>query len=459
MKHIRSSATNSIYFLENYGNPNNNQNVKLTDFEEPILSGSLCVDRVNNVLYILKGDVWESVGKDFEALIVQENNQTAIVMADYNDVVTYGVVINSPNSKIEKDVKNSVIVSGHDINATLDNTLYAEQLGFYGTSGTSGISITESILISDNLTSSRTWKLPDSSGTIALVDDIKDLLDLIDGGLFGTNFITSVPTTKDKDLISLTTNGDNSLASLNVITNTPINNCYITVFVNGQEFEVGNGTKDKPFYFSSDGGITAKGFDDANLNGRVIQNDSLYYNSSYTGFELQAGWRISLHYNILCESESLNGTNNVYEIKYLHQLYDVDLTPPVLDTHYLKYDTTTQKWINTEIPELVDNIIYLTETNITSNKKLDFVINNGYKIQDIIIKENNGLSANDINIGSISEGNDIVNANTVGANALVDCLISKNIFSLTSNTNAYISSNNWNGSSITIYMTIRKVSI
>lgn len=53
MKHIRNSIK-GVYFLEHKGVPT----ATLTDFAEPIANGSLCVDRNNQNLYILKANVW-----------------------------------------------------------------------------------------------------------------------------------------------------------------------------------------------------------------------------------------------------------------------------------------------------------------------------------------------------------------------------------------------------------------
>lgn len=57
MKHIRSS-NKGVFFLENDGAPITN----ITDFGEPILVGSLCVDTTDGNLYIFKGVEWFPVG-------------------------------------------------------------------------------------------------------------------------------------------------------------------------------------------------------------------------------------------------------------------------------------------------------------------------------------------------------------------------------------------------------------
>ena len=100
----------------------------------------------------------------------------------------------------------------------------------------------------------------------------------------------------DKNYImSYDTTGDGQFAGL-TLSNVPINNSYISVYVNGQEFEVGYGsTTTTPFYFSVDGGITARD----NFSPTNIQiGDSLYWNSSVAGTGLYITWKISLFYLI-----------------------------------------------------------------------------------------------------------------------------------------------------------------
>jgi hypothetical protein len=56
MLHIRSSV-NGVFILENSGVPSS----LTTDFGETIQSGSLCIDNLNDDLYILKGSSWQLV--------------------------------------------------------------------------------------------------------------------------------------------------------------------------------------------------------------------------------------------------------------------------------------------------------------------------------------------------------------------------------------------------------------
>jgi len=59
MQHIRNSVK-GVFFLEHSTIPVST----FTDFSEPIIDGSLCVDRSNNDLYILKSGIWTIIGNN-----------------------------------------------------------------------------------------------------------------------------------------------------------------------------------------------------------------------------------------------------------------------------------------------------------------------------------------------------------------------------------------------------------
>jgi hypothetical protein len=107
--------------------------------------------------------------------------------------------------------------------------------------------------------------------------------------------------TDDKNLVALDTitigsPGTPALATNDTISHTPINGSYVEVKVNGVEYEVGDGVTDKSFYFSGDGGLTARSFSSLGPNGRIQAGDQLFWNGNYIDLELKAGWRISLLY-------------------------------------------------------------------------------------------------------------------------------------------------------------------
>jgi hypothetical protein len=88
------------------------------------------------------------------------------------------------------------------------------------------------------------------------------------------NFVVSSPIIGDGVSTGLTVSGQ------------PIFNSYVQLFVNGLEYKVG-GVGDT-FYFSEDGGITAK------LN--IEQGDELFYNESLGFGEIEVGFTLRLNY-------------------------------------------------------------------------------------------------------------------------------------------------------------------
>jgi hypothetical protein len=119
--------------------------------------------------------------------------------------------------------------------------------------------------------------------------------DYVDSAI--SNVAVQVIPPEDKFMLSiLSGSGDEELATLDTITYTPVNGCYVEVKYNGIEYEVGNGIKTKSFYFSGDGGVTARGFLNTHPNGQVQAGDELYFNQSIAGFILESNFRISLMY-------------------------------------------------------------------------------------------------------------------------------------------------------------------
>ena len=94
-------------------------------------------------------------------------------------------------------------------------------------------------------------------------------------------------------LMTTNTSGNGSPTGL-TISNTPLENSYVGVFINGQEFQVGFGTTvSVPCYFSNDGGTTAR----TSISPNNVQvGDELYWNGNFVGTGLYTTWRISLFY-------------------------------------------------------------------------------------------------------------------------------------------------------------------
>jgi hypothetical protein len=127
----------------------------------------------------------------------------------------------------------------------------------------------------------------DAYGRITNVTNIA-----ISGGSGGTN--SSIFSPYDKGWTSLSVVSNNSTASNSTISYTPIQGSYVSVFVNGQEMQVGNATTSVSCYFGTNS-YTPKGFSQSNA---IQSGDYLYWNPTYAGFNLEAGYRISLHYLI-----------------------------------------------------------------------------------------------------------------------------------------------------------------
>jgi hypothetical protein len=137
-----------------------------------------------------------------------------------------------------------------------DNSLTASKLD----TGTNG-GPTAGYLLSVDNSGDFVWSEPPQGGVITYDDK---------------NFIMTFDTVGDGQFTGLT------------ISQTPVSGCYVGVFINGQEFEVGTATNSSPAYFSDNGGLTAK------LN--IVSGDGLYWNGNIVGTDLLTGWRISLFY-------------------------------------------------------------------------------------------------------------------------------------------------------------------
>jgi hypothetical protein len=119
-----------------------------------------------------------------------------------------------------------------------------------------------------------------NSGTSQLVfnsgDTSEEIIDLSPLSVSSSISISNI------DMIALITSGDSALACLTGVTTLPIMDSYISVYINGVQVNVGNGSKNSDCYFSNDGGITAK------LWSAIEINDLLYWNSSIAGYSLDS---------------------------------------------------------------------------------------------------------------------------------------------------------------------------
>lgn len=102
----------------------------------------------------------------------------------------------------------------------------------------------------------------------------------------------ATPSKGNKGQSPSVTSGDGSTTGL-TITATPAGDGYVEVMVNHASYEVGDGVKTKDSYFSSDGGVTAKGI------AAITAGDTLYWDGVVTGFDLATTDLVSMMYNII----------------------------------------------------------------------------------------------------------------------------------------------------------------
>lgn len=133
-------------------------------------------------------------------------------------------------------------------------------------------------------------------------------------GPTGPQGVASVLTKQDKDLTPSATSGDGQDSGID-ISNTPVGDGYVIVKVNGVTHTVGDGIKTKAFYFSADGGTTARSTED------ITSGDSLYVNGTILGFDLSASDRVDLEYTIYGSSSDNQGPATILTIQ------DKDQTP------------------------------------------------------------------------------------------------------------------------------------
>ncbi len=113
----------------------------------------------------------------------------------------------------------------------------------------------------------------------------------VDPGDLATRSFVGTRYTGDKMRASAATTAANQTTGLS-ITATPARG-YVMAFLNGAEMEVGDGVKTKDFYFSADGGATAR------ATSSIVAGDALYWTKARELYDLAASDRISLDYNVL----------------------------------------------------------------------------------------------------------------------------------------------------------------
>lgn len=109
---------------------------------------------------------------------------------------------------------------------------------------------------------------------------------------------------------------------------------------------------------------------------------------------------------------------------------------------------------------LVDND-RMTEfkASVTGDTSLTDIVQPGYRIESILIEETAGMAVTGgVDIGTTASGSEVVNAETVNANAVVLASLSSTFFSASAPLTLYISAATaWNSASINITIVIEKV--
>jgi len=122
-----------------------------------------------------------------------------------------------------------------------------------------------------------------------VTDEISFKLDVYGSALTSTELGKKSSTTLDKELVPNDTSGNVSRTGI-ILSVTPQDGQYIDVEINGISISLGDGTKNLDGYFSSDGGTTARTFQDIRVG------DELIFNAIVSGYDLTGEDRVSLFY-------------------------------------------------------------------------------------------------------------------------------------------------------------------
>lgn len=122
-----------------------------------------------------------------------------------------------------------------------------------------------------------------------VTDEVSFKLDVYGSALSASDLGKKSSTTLDKELIPNDTSGNVSRTGI-ILSVTPQDGQYIDVEINGISISLGDGTKNLDGYFSTDGGTTARTFQDIRVG------DELIFNAIVAGYELTGEDRVSLFY-------------------------------------------------------------------------------------------------------------------------------------------------------------------
>jgi len=99
------------------------------------------------------------------------------------------------------------------------------------------------------------------------------------------------PTSSNKFEVSAVVSADETTTALTIAA-TPSEDSHVDIDVNGVSEELGSGVKTKAFYYSADGGTTARTI------AAITSGDTLFYNAVINGYNLAVTDLISQNYNV-----------------------------------------------------------------------------------------------------------------------------------------------------------------
>ena len=142
-----------------------------------------------------------------------------------------------------------------------------------------------------------------SGGVVSSNDGSVPLLMMIEAESGASGGVTEVGVNTSDDLNKspLVTSGDESSTGI-TITHTPFNDSNVTIKVNGMEINLGSGNKTEDCYFSNDSGSTAKTI------ANIAAGDTLYWNASNAGYELEASDDVDVKYQKNSSAETPSPT-------------------------------------------------------------------------------------------------------------------------------------------------------
>lgn len=120
------------------------------------------------------------------------------------------------------------------------------------------------------------------------------------------------------------------------------------------------------------------------------------------------------------------------------------------------WDATNGYYTDQEQEEF-DLLLNLTETNLSADGQLSLYLPAGYLIEHIFVNETAAAAAGNISIGTAASGTQVVNAFTVGASADAEMTLVAGYFSITADTDLYVSSSSWGSGVISLMIVCRKI--